>query len=141
METSFTPVSSLFGGVLIGLSVALLWLANGRTAGISGILGGLGTTLRADSMWRWAFLAGLVVAPLLYAGVAGIPSIHIEAGPIVLVASGLLVGFGTRLGGGCTSGHGICGLARLSLRSIVATGLFMATAAVTVFVARHVLGA
>jgi uncharacterized membrane protein YedE/YeeE len=139
MET-FTPVSATIGGVLIGLSAALLWVANGRIAGISGILGGLGTAPRRDLDWRIAFLVGLVLAPLLYALAVGAPSIAVQAGPLTLIAGGLLVGFGTRLGGGCTSGHGVCGLARLSWRSVAATGLFMASAAVTVFLARHLLG-
>lgn len=140
MET-FTPVSAAVGGVLIGLSAALLWLADGRIAGISGIVGGLGSASRNDADWRLAFLAGLVVAPLLYALAAGGPPIVIGAGPATLIAAGLLVGFGTRLGSGCTSGHGVCGLARLSRRSAVATGVFIASAAVTVFLARHVFGA
>jgi hypothetical protein len=140
METTFTPVSAAIGGALIGLSAALLWVANGRIAGISGILGGLGSASRSDMDWRLAFLTGLVAAPLLYALVAGAPTIAIGAGPATLIGAGLLVGFGTRLGGGCTSGHGVCGLARLSKRSILATGLFMASAAVTVFLTRHVFG-
>ena len=139
MET-FTPVSATIGGMLIGLSAALLWVANGRIAGISGILGGLGTAPRGDLDWRIAFLAGLVLAPLLFGLLVGVPSIAVQAGPLTLIAGGLLVGFGTRLGGGCTSGHGVCGLARLSWRSVTATCLFMASAALTVFLARHVLG-
>jgi uncharacterized protein len=138
---SFTPVSAAIGGALIGLSAALLWLADGRIAGISGIVGGLAGASRNDTDWRLAFLAGLVVAPLLYTLAAGAPVIAIQAGPATLIAAGPLVGFGTRLGGGCTSGHGVCGLARLSRRSVVATGLFMTTAAVVVFLTRHVFGA
>jgi uncharacterized membrane protein YedE/YeeE len=140
MET-FTPVSAAFGGALIGLSAALLWIANGRIAGISGILGGLVSAPKSDLDWRLAFLAGLVAAPLLYTLVAAAPAIALQAGPLTLIAGGLLVGFGTRLGGGCTSGHGVCGLARLSPRSLIATGLFMASAAATVFLTRHLLGA
>jgi len=140
MET-FTPISAAIGGILIGLSAALLWLADGRIAGISGIIGGLGSTSKPEMGWRLAFLAGLVVAPLFYTLVAGAQPIVIGAGPATLVAAGLMVGFGTRLGSGCTSGHGVCGLARLSRRSAVATGLFMASAAVTVFLIRHVFGA
>jgi len=139
MET-FTPISAGVGGILIGLSAALLWLADGRIAGISGIIGGLGNASRREMDWRLAFLSGLIVAPLLYALAAGAPAIAIQAGSTKLVAAGLMVGFGTRLGGGCTSGHGVCGLARLSKRSVVATGLFMISAAVTVFLTRHLLG-
>jgi len=107
---------------------------------LSGILGGLARAAHNDLDWRIAFLAGLVVAPLIYAAVTSAPAIAIQAGPITLIIAGLLVGFGTRLGGGCTSGHGVCGLARLSQRSIIATGLFMATGVVTVFLVRHVGG-
>lgn len=137
---NFTPYSAVAGGALIGLAAALLWVANGRIAGISGILGGLGNASANDIGWRVAFLAGLVAAPLFYLLVEGPPAIAVQAGPLVLIAAGLLVGFGTRLGGGCTSGHGVCGIARLSRRSIAATGLFMAAGAVTVYIARHVLG-
>jgi uncharacterized membrane protein YedE/YeeE len=136
---NFTPISAAIGGGLIGLSAILLWAADGRIAGISGILGGLGRASGDDIAWRVAFLVGLLVAPLLYAAIAPAPRIMIQAGPVLLVQAGLLVGCGTRLGGGCTSGHGVCGIARLSRRSIVATCLFMATALVTVFVTRHLL--
>ncbi len=139
---SFTPWSALAGGLLIGLSAALLLLVNGRVAGISGILGSTFTAGRGDTAWRIAFLAGLVAAPLAYAAAGGtLPAVAVEASPVLLVAGGLLVGFGSRLGSGCTSGHGVCGLARLSRRSLVATVTFMATAAATVFVVRHLLGA
>lgn len=140
METAFTPVSAAVGGALIGLSAAILWVANGRIAGISGILGGLGSAARSDIDWRLAFLAGLFMAPLFYAFAVAAPAIAIGAGPTILIAGGVLVGIGTRLGGGCTSGHGVCGLARLSWRSVVATGLFMLSAAVTVFLTRHLFG-
>lgn len=136
----FTPISALLGGLLIGVAAALLWLTNGRIAGISGIVGNLPSARSGDIFWRIAFLAGLVVAPLLYAAVAGTPVIRLDAGVPVIVAGGLLVGFGTRLGGGCTSGHGVCGLARVSPRSMVATCLFMAAGFLTVFLARHVVG-
>jgi uncharacterized membrane protein YedE/YeeE len=138
--TEFTPVASTLGGMLIGASAALLWLSLGRIAGISGILGGLAGAARDDSGWRIAFLAGVVGAPLLYALAFGAPQMEIAAGPVVLVLAGLLVGFGTRIGAGCTSGHGVCGMARLSPRSIVATLVFMAVAGATVFVTRHVMG-
>lgn len=139
--TSFTPVSGLLGGIAIGLSAALLWSALGRIAGISGILGGLVTARSGDVGWRIAFLVGIVAAPLVVALVAGAPpQANVTTRPELLIPGGLLVGFGTRLGAGCTSGHGVCGLARLSPRSAAATALFMAAAAVTVFITRHVSG-
>lgn len=138
---NFTPWSALLGGMLIGLSTVLLLLANGRIAGISGIVGGLLSFKASDAGWRMAFLVGLVAAPLLYGmTVGGVPPVTVTASTGLLIAGGLLVGFGTRLGGGCTSGHGVAGLARLSPRSLVATGVFLATAMATVFVARHVIG-
>jgi uncharacterized protein len=143
---NFTPVSAAIGGALIGLSAALLWVAMGRIAGISGILGGLiggmGTTRSREITWRLAFLAGLIAAPLLYRlGGGALPEPSVATAPGLLIAAGLLVGIGTRMGSGCTSGHGVCGLARLSPRSLAATALFMGSAAVTVFVARHLIGA
>jgi uncharacterized protein len=139
---NFTPVHAALGGALIGLSAAMLWLGAGRIAGISGILGGLGGAEPGDADWRLAFLAGLMAAPLLLTLASGAaPTMVNAAGPGTLIVGGLLVGFGTRLGGGCTSGHGVCGIARLSRRSITATSLFMAAAVLTVFLARHVLGA
>lgn len=138
----FTPLSALAGGVLIGLSAALLWLGNGRTAGISGIVGNLLAPGTGDVGWRIAFLAGLIAAPPLYATAGGaVPEIAISSSAATIVVGGLLVGFGTRLGGGCTSGHGVCGLARRSPRSIAATLLFMGCGFATVFVARHLVGA
>jgi uncharacterized protein len=134
---SFTPLTALAGGALIGLSAALLILGIGRVAGISGILGGLRRSLPGDSAWRIAFLAGLVMAPLLYGLVAALPPFRIAAGTPTLVVAGLLVGVGTRYGGGCTSGHGVCGIARLSRRSIAATGIFIAAAMATVFLVRQ----
>ena len=137
----FTPISAAFGGLLVGISASVLWLGLGRVAGISGILGALWTPQAGDIAWRIAFLIGLIVAPLIYASAGGgVPPITISVSPLLVVAGGLLVGFGTRLGGGCTSGHGVCGLARLSSRSIVATAVFMATAILTSFVLRHVIG-
>ncbi|MBS0429384.1 MAG: YeeE/YedE family protein [Proteobacteria bacterium] len=135
----FTPWRSLAGGSLIGLAAAILIVANGRIAGISGIVGGLLRPTRNDWAWRLAFVAGLLAAPTVYALVAPLPVPRIEAGSAVLVIAGLLVGFGTRLGGGCTSGHGVCGLARLSPRSLAATLGFMAAGFATVFLVRHVL--
>lgn len=138
---NFTPVSALVGGLLIGASAALFLVLNGRIAGISGILGGLLQPRRDELGWRIAFLAGLLAAPLVYAAAGGaVPSLSIDAPISLLILAGLLVGFGTRLGSGCTSGHGVCGIGRGSPRSLVATAIFMATATVTVFVSRHVLG-
>lgn len=135
----FTPLSSLAGGVLIGVAAALLALCNGRIAGISGIVGGLLRPQRGDLGWRAAFVIGLILAPLLYRVLAPLPEIRIEAGSGLIILAGLLVGVGTRYGAGCTSGHGICGLSRRSLRSIVATLSFMAAGFATVFVMRHLL--
>lgn len=137
----FTPWRSLAGGALIGLAAAILVVANGRIAGISGILGGLLRPARNDWGWRLAFVAGLLAAPSVYALIAPLPVPRIEAGTAVLVIAGLLVGFGTRLGSGCTSGHGVCGLARMSPRSLAATLGFMAAGFATVFVVRHLLAA
>ena len=138
--TAFTPWSALAGGILIGIAAAMFVFLNGRVAGISGILGGLLSPAKGDVGWRLAFVGGLVAAPLLYALLADQPAIRIDAGFGVLVAAGLLVGIGTRYGSGCTSGHGVCGLSRLSPRSLVATLTFMAAGFATVYVIRHVLG-
>lgn len=136
----FTPASALAGGALIGLAAALLILLEGRIAGISGIIGGLlQSPPRGDSAWRLAFALGLVAAPLLYRAVAALPESRIDAGWGMLVVAGLLVGFGSRIGSGCTSGHGVCGLSRLSPRSLVATLVFMSTGFATVFACRHLL--
>ena len=134
----FTPLAAAVGGVLIGIAAALLVLLQGRIAGISGIVGGLLERRAAgDTGWRIAFVAGLLLAPLLYRLLAELPASRVEAGWGTLVVAGLLVGFGTRLGSGCTSGHGVCGLSRLSPRSLAATLAFMGTGFATVFVARH----
>ena len=138
---AFTPLPALAGGLLIGLAAALFILFNGRIAGISGILGGLLKPLRGDPGWRIAFLAGLVGAPLAYVLFAPLPTPTIDASPAALVLAGLLVGAGTRYGSGCTSGHGVCGISRLSVRSLVATATFVAGGFLTVFVVRHLLGA
>jgi uncharacterized membrane protein YedE/YeeE len=136
----FDPVSALVGGALIGLAAVLLMLLNGRIAGVSGILGSVLARER-DSGWRVAFLAGLVAAPLIMGALGDpLPAPRMPASWAIVIAGGLLVGFGTRLGGGCTSGHGVCGMARLSPRSIAATLIFMATAMVVVAVMRHGLG-
>ena len=136
---AFTPWSALVGGALIGVAAALLVLLNGRVAGISSIVGGLLRPARGDVSWRLAFVLGLVAAPLVYALFAALPVPQIDAGPGVLIVAGLLVGIGTRYGGGCTSGHGVCGLSRLSPRSLVATMAFMGAGFVVVFVVRHLL--
>ena len=137
--THFTPWASLAGGILIGVAAAVFILFNGRIAGISGILGGLLRPAKNDILWRVAFLAGLGLAPLLYAMVSTLPDTVVDADAGILIAAGLLVGIGTRYGAGCTSGHGVCGIARLSPRSLVATACFMAAGFATVFVVRHLL--
>ena len=137
--TTFTPWASLAGGALIGLAAALLVLFNGRIAGISGVLGGLLKPVAGDVSWLVAFIVGLVAAPLVYGLFTAVPSVQIDAGLGTLVAAGLLVGVGTRYGAGCTSGHGVCGLSRLSLRSLVATASFMAAGFATVFFVRHII--
>ena len=133
----FTPWSALIGGMLIGLAVAMFALLNGRIAGISGVLGGLFRPTRGDIGWRVAFIAGLVTASMVYGFFATIPAVQIDASYVALVVAGLLVGVGTRYGSGCTSGHGVCGLSRLSLRSLIATLSFMSAGFATVFVVRH----
>lgn len=135
----FTPWSALIGGMLIGLAAALFALLNGRIAGISGVLGGLFKPTRGDIGWRVAFIGGLVVAPLVYGLFATLQAVQIDASYVALIVAGLLVGVGTRYGSGCTSGHGVCGLSRLSPRSLVATLSFMGAGFVTVFVLRHLL--
>ena len=136
---AFTPWPALVGGMLIGLASAMFVLLNGRIAGISGVLGGLLKPLKGDVLWRAAFIAGLIGAPLVYTLVAVVPAVQIDAEYGALIAAGLLVGVGTRYGAGCTSGHGVCGLSRLSPRSLVATLVFMGAGFVTVFVMRHLL--
>lgn len=137
----FTPLPAFAGGVLIGLSVVWLMLANGRIAGISGVVGGLLTARLRDAGWRVAFLIGLIAAPLLYAATVGsVAPLTVTSSTGLLIAGGLLVGFGARLGSGCTSGHGVAGLARLSPRSFVATGVFLTAAMATVFLTRHLIG-
>ena len=137
--SAFTPWSSLAGGMLIGLAAALFILLNGRIAGISGVLGGLLKPRSGDIAWRVAFIAGIVGAPMVYAAFTALPVLQIDAGTSLLVLAGLLVGVGTRYGAGCTSGHGVCGLARLSPRSLAATVAFMAAGFAVVYVTRHLL--
>ena len=137
----FTPISGLVGGLLIGLAVTMMLLLNGRIAGISGIVGGLLTLRLRDTPWRAAFVAGLVVGALAYiltTGGGGASTVQVGASLPAILVGGLLVGFGTRLGSGCTSGHGLCGMARLSKRSITATAVFFGMAMLTVFLNGHV---
>lgn len=136
----FTPWSSLAGGVLIGIATAMFVLLNGRIAGISGVLGGLLKPAKGDIAWRLAFVLGLVGAPSAYLLFNNVPSLQIDAGYAALIAAGLLVGVGTRYGSGCTSGHGVSGLSRLSPRSLAATASFMGAGFLTVYVARHLFG-
>lgn len=142
---AFSPASALAGGALIGLGALLLFLGIGRIAGVSGILGSLIATPReaegglAGTAWRLAFIVGIALGALLVARATGAPAPALAGSPVLLAAAGLLVGYGTRLGSGCTSGHGICGLARLSPRSLVAVATFMALAMLTTFVLRHLI--
>jgi uncharacterized membrane protein YedE/YeeE len=138
--TEFTPGSALLGGALIGLASAWLLLADGRIAGVSGILGGLLRPAPGDWGWRLAFVLGLPAGYALHAALAGRAPLTIEVSTLQLGAAGLLVGFGTRLGSGCTSGHGVCGVARASPRSLAATATFMGLGFATVYAVRHLLG-
>jgi len=135
----FTPWSSLSGGLLLGVAAAIFILLNGRILGISGIVGGLLRPRTGDVAWRASFLLGLLAAPSLYAAVAAPLEPRIDASWAMVILAGLLVGVGTRYGAGCTSGHGVCGLSRMSPRSLVATIAFMGAGFVTVFLVRHVL--
>lgn len=137
---AFTPWSSLAGGVLVGIAAAMFVLLNGRIAGVSGVVGGLLVPAKGDVAWRLAFVLGLVGAPLVYLLFTAVPQSQIDAGNLALVVAGLLVGIGTRYGSGCTSGHGVCGLSRLSARSLAATAAFMAAGFITVYITRHLLG-
>lgn len=134
----FTPLPSFAGGLLIGIAAAILLLGNGRIAGISGILGGLWSTDRGDRLWRVAFIAGMMCAPIVYSLIDVMPTAVIEANTTTLIIAGLLVGLGTRYASGCTSGHGVCGLSRGSVRSLGATLAFMGAGFVTVYLTRHV---
>lgn len=138
--TDFTPFQSLFGGALIGLAAVLLMALHGRIAGMTGILSGVIPPLAADWQWRAAFLAGAIVAPLIYLLAGGAIAFSVPVSTGALIVGGLLVGVGVTFGNGCPSGHGVCGLARLSPRSLAAVLTFMAAAFVTVYLARHVLG-
>ncbi len=142
IETTFTPWQSLAGGALIGLAAVLLMAFLGRIMGATGIVAGLLSPAdRLDWLWRGAFVAGAVSGPLVLTALTGqMPAVQVTVGPTMLIVGGLMVGVGVTLGSGCTSGHGVCGIARLSPRSILATLTFMASTAVTVFVLRHLLG-
>ena len=133
----FTPWASLAGGAAIGTAVALLLLFNGRIAGISGIVGGLLTLKKGDMGWRIAFISGLITAPLVWQLFSSLPTLEIDGSLAVMALAGLIVGIGTRYGSGCTSGHGVCGLSRLSPRSLVATLVFMGAGFITVYFVRH----
>ena len=141
-ETAFTPFQSLWGGALIGLAAVLLMFGLGRIFGATGILSGLVFfENREELSWRAALVIGMILAPMLIFGVTGaMPALTIPVSPAMIVIGGIIVGLGASLGSGCTSGHGVCGLSRLSVRSLVAVPTFMATAAITVFVIRHVFG-
>ncbi len=140
MVENFTPVSGLIGGLLIGLATVLMMLLNGRIAGISGIVGGLLARNGSEVGWRAVFVVGLLLGAFVYMlATGGALPVRVEASLPVMVVAGLLVGFGTRLGSGCTSGHGVSGIARFSKRSIVATLVFMGVAIITVFLTGHVL--
>jgi uncharacterized membrane protein YedE/YeeE len=141
--TPFTPLAGLAGGILIGLSAVLLMVAYGRVAGLSGIFGGLFTLRFGEEFsWRAVFIAGLLMGAIAMPvmGLFDVASIAFSGGPVLIATGGLLVGLGTAIGAGCTSGHGICGISRLSPRSIGATVIFMAVAIATVFVTRHAIG-
>jgi uncharacterized protein len=139
--TEFTPYLSAIGGVLIGLSAVLLMATHGRIAGMTGIFNALLPPFPADWQWRLAFLAGAVAAPAIYVALTGSPiALEVPISNAALILGGLIVGVGVTYGSGCTSGHGVCGMARFSKRSFVATCVFMATTFVTVFIVRHVIG-
>ncbi|MEK9940356.1 MAG: YeeE/YedE family protein [Methylotenera sp.] len=139
MMENFTPWSSLAGGILIGLAASIMILMNGRIAGISGIVGSISSAHRADVPWRIAFLVGLIVSPFIYGVLGEMPVLNFDASNLQIVIAGLLVGLGSRYGSGCTSGHGVCGIARLSVRSMVATVVFIGAGIVTVYVTRHLI--
>ena len=143
METAFTPITSFGGGIAIGIGAVLLMLGLGRILGATGIMSGLiFAENREELSWRAAMIIGMLLAPgLIFLITGSMPEVNVPISPAMIVIGGVIVGFGSSLGSGCTSGHGVCGLSRLSLRSFVAVPTFMATAAVTVFIYRHVLGA
>ena len=134
----FTPWTALAGGVAIGVATTLLILFNGRIAGISGIVGGLFRLKKGDMGWRIAFISGLIAAPLVWQLFSSLPTLKIDGSFAMMAVAGLIVGIGTRYGSGCTSGHGVCGLSRLSPRSVIATLVFMGTGFITVYSIRHI---
>lgn len=136
---NFTPWSALAGGVMIGVAASMLFLFNGKIAGISGILGSVLKPSSSDKGWRLTFLIGLVASPFLFSLALPLPAVYVETSSTALIIAGLLVGFGTRYGQGCTSGHGVCGLSRWSRRSLLATASFMLAGFVTVYVTRHLI--
>ncbi len=136
---SFTPWSAVIGGTIIGVATAMFALVTGRIAGISGLVGGLMRPSYPDLAWRVAFVLGLLLAPVVYSRIAELPAIAIDANYTTIIVAGLLVGVGTRYGAGCTSGHGVCGVSRVSPRSLVATLLFMTAGFATVFMVRHAI--
>jgi uncharacterized membrane protein YedE/YeeE len=138
--TEFTPWASLFGGVLIGMAAILLMMFNGRIAGMTGIVSGLIPPFATDWSWRAAFIIGAIGAPMVFLGFGGAVPFAVPLSNTALVIGGLIVGVGVYFGGGCTSGHGVCGMARVSTRSIAATVIFMITCFITVYITRHVLG-
>ncbi|QIE56670.1 YeeE/YedE family protein [Pikeienuella piscinae] len=142
METAFTPIGSLGGGLLVGLGAVLLMLGLGRIFGATGVLSGVVFVEdRAEMRWRLALIAGMILAPgLIFLITGAMPTLSLPVSPAMVVIGGVIVGLGASLGSGCTSGHGVCGLSRLSVRSLVAVPTFMATAAITVFLIRHVFG-
>lgn len=133
-----TVINSLFGGILIGFSASILILFNGKIAGISGIVGGLFRPKKNDVAWRLMFIVGLLISPILFSLFRPLPNITIDANITMIVIAGMLVGIGTRFGSGCTSGHGVCGVARMSHRSIIATVTFILSGALTVFILRFI---
>ncbi|ABG30466.1 hypothetical protein CEP88_14065 [Roseobacter denitrificans] len=143
METAFTPFASLGGGLLIGLGAVLLMLGLGRIFGATGILSGAVFVENRDELtWRLALILGMIFAPgLIFAVTGAMPALTVPVSPAMIIVGGVIVGLGASQGSGCTSGHGVCGLSRLSLRSLVAVPTFMATATITVFLIRHVFGA
>ena len=142
METDFTPLQSLFGGTLIGLASVLLMMTLGRVMGATGIVAGLlAPANREDWLWRAVLVAGMVTGPVAMTALTGqMPAVQVPMGPATLIIGGLVVGIGVVFGAGCTSGHGVCGLARLSPRSLAATVTFMLTTGITVYAVRHVMG-
>lgn len=142
METAFTPFASFGGGLLIGLGAVLLMFGLGRIFGATGVLSGMVFAGESEERtWRLALVAGMILAPgVLYALTGQMPDLSVPVSPVMIAVGGIIVGLGASLGSGCTSGHGVCGLSRLSLRSLVAVPTFMATATVTVFLIRHVFG-